>query len=76
MTEYSRIPPAKHGEDNPRSKLTDAIVLAIRKDLASGMSSKDVSIAYGISLTTVYNVKHRRTWRHVKLDPNEQGKQP
>ena len=50
------------GKKNPQSILTDKLVLSIRDD---SLSIKDIAADIGVSYHTVWNVKNKRSWRHV-----------
>ena len=52
------------GELNGGSKLTEKRVKALRKELKSRRII-DVSRDSGISDATLWDIKHRKTWRHV-----------
>ena len=52
----------QRGEKGSNVKLTDAQALAIRSDIRS---QRIIALAYGISQTSVSNIKHRKTWRHI-----------
>lgn len=53
---------AHRGESNPRSKLTESDVLAIR---SSSLSSDDESIVYGVSSVLVRKIRQRKLWKHL-----------
>lgn len=54
------------GEAHGRSKLTAADVLAIRAQYAEGgILQRELADAYSISPQQVYNIVHRRSWRHT-----------
>lgn len=53
------------GERNPSAVLDVSKVLEIRELLSSGVTYRAVSDKYGISMSTVYNIKARRKWAHV-----------
>lgn len=50
------------GGQNPKAKLTDVEVLAIRVDTRK---SGQIARAYGITTSTVREIKTLRTWRHI-----------
>lgn len=50
------------GERNPRSRLTDDTVRAMR--LQRG-SYSETAEAFGVSVTTAWNVRNRVTWKHI-----------
>lgn len=54
--------PNSYGERNGMAKLTEANVLAIRKDTRL---LRDVAPAYGVSEATISLIKNRKMWRHV-----------
>ena len=51
------------GVRHPQAILTEAQVIAIRND--SRPNGHDIAFDYGISESTVRNIKKRRTWRHL-----------
>lgn len=51
------------GEKNSQSKLTESIVKEIRLD--ENLSYLELSKKYKISLSTIYDIKKRRSWQHV-----------
>ncbi len=53
------------GENLPQAMLTAADVLKIR-ELSETMGQTDIAIILGFSRSTVKDVLHRRTWKHVK----------
>lgn len=57
-------PPCK-GEDNGRSKLTDEMVIEMRKLREDNYSYNKLALKYGVSKTTVINIIKRRKWTHV-----------
>lgn len=50
------------GESNPRSRLTDDEVRAMRKHRGTYSGTADV---FGVSQTTAWNVRNRKTWTHL-----------
>ena len=48
-----------------RRSLNESEVFTIRSLLASGVSQTTIGKAYGVSGTAIWNIKHRRTWRHI-----------
>jgi hypothetical protein len=55
-------PPLHRGEDQHLSKLTEADIVAIRRDPRDGAT---VAKIYGVSKTAISRVRLRKTWRHV-----------
>jgi hypothetical protein len=53
------------GEDNPRAKLTEADVLAIRGAVANGAVQQQLAASYGVSKSLIHNIIKRKTWRHI-----------
>lgn len=51
------------GQNNPQSKLTEDDVRAIRSDPRTHRQMAD---EYGVTASTIYYIRTRRTWRHVK----------
>lgn len=55
------------GERNVNSKLTGAIVVAMRLERAGEKTSyKELGVKYGVSESTAMSACTRRTWRHVQ----------
>jgi lambda repressor-like predicted transcriptional regulator len=54
---------AARGEKNGRAKLTEEIIIKIREEAGS---LRQVGRQYGISKTTVRDIRLRRIWKHVK----------
>ncbi len=53
------------GERNGQAVLTETEVVALRRDYAEGMSRKELSMKYKLTVTGVDNVTHNRVWRHL-----------
>lgn len=54
------------GEDNPKARLTESDVRAIRAAYASGaMNQMELARRYGTPQPNISQIIHRRTWRHV-----------
>jgi hypothetical protein len=60
------------GEDHPLAKLTRAEVLEI-KEMArkSELSMRRVGEMFGVSKTTVFDIKHGRTWSRALAENDE-----
>lgn len=75
--ERGRLRPAQ-GEWSPFAKLTDAKVLSLRNDRASGMTLAQLSKKYEVSPPVVANVYRGNTWKHVggplQVDPRVSSK--
>lgn len=50
------------GSENGNAKLTDQIVLGIRKDMRS---AKEIAKQYGISVSAVCRIKNKTAWKHL-----------
>lgn len=50
------------GERNPRARLTESDVLAIRKEIESGKTQAEIANVRGIPTPTVNNIKSGRAW--------------
>lgn len=58
----------RRGVDRPEAKLTEEAVKYIRqqnKKYQKGFTHRELGLKFGVSDGTVYNVIHRKTWRHV-----------
>jgi group I intron endonuclease len=53
------------GEKHPMAKLNQQNVRQIRKMLSAGVTPKEVALMSNISRRTVYDIKLRKSWRHV-----------
>ncbi len=54
------------GEAHPKAKLTNDQVAAIREQYESGQhSSLTLGHAYSLDSSTILDIIHRRTWKHV-----------
>lgn len=52
------------GEQSPRAKLTEDIVLLIRS-LQNHMSSRQTAGRFGITKTNVLDIWNRKIWKHI-----------
>lgn len=59
-------PPPLQGSQNKAAKLTEEQVAEIRQLLDKGFTYQAIMDAYHISKNTVYNIKARANWKHVK----------
>jgi len=50
------------GETNGRTTLRNSDILEIRRELTLGVSVKVLSQKYGLCLSSIYNIRHGRTW--------------
>lgn len=53
------------GSANGFAVLTEADIPQIRADLAAGLSLRIIGLKYGVSPSTIREVKHGRIWTHV-----------
>jgi NUMOD4 motif/HNH endonuclease len=53
------------GERNAAAKLSVAAVLYIRKMLEFGFTMQSAAEDFGVSKSTVFDIKHRNIWAHV-----------
>jgi hypothetical protein len=63
----SRLHPERlrHGTDNHFAKLDDDKVRRIRELRRIGLSGPRIGTMFGVCNVTVYEIEHRRTWKHV-----------
>jgi hypothetical protein len=54
------------GERNPRAKLTEAKVIAMRKYAAEGNTSFECALVFDVSQSTAYKAIVGRSWQHVQ----------
>lgn len=53
------------GESHPNAKLTEVLVLKIRKELEEGASGVSLSKKYGVVKSVISMVKNRKIWNHI-----------
>lgn len=53
------------GIKNPRVKLNEGDVISIYKSLLKGVSIKSLAFDYGVSESTISDIKHRRNWKEL-----------
>ena len=53
------------GERNGSAKLTEASVLAIRREHAAGVSWRNLASAFNVAKGTIGFIVHRKTWAHL-----------
>lgn len=54
-----------HGLNNPRAKLTEKDVIAIREAAALGARHLDIANQYGVAKSHITGIVNRRHWSHV-----------
>lgn len=62
------IPPQKHGTENHWAKLSTEQVLAVRKMFDQGTPVSVIASAFDITVSHVYKIGQRTTWRHLAAD--------
>jgi len=67
-THYTKKRPhfIKRGEQNAQSKLTEKEVLEIRLARSNGETLESIAKRYGVTLSCIWNIAKRKTWRHVR----------
>lgn len=68
MVERGRSLP---GERQPNAKLTDAQVVVILERLNNGETQRSLSIEYGVSHTTIYEIANNKRWTHIPRETKE-----
>ena len=53
------------GEKNPSAMLSESDVASIRKKKSDGVSAKDISVEYGISVAHIYAIVSGKFWSHT-----------
>ena len=57
--------PSTAGENSRQAKLTDELVLAIRRDYDCGLTMTQLGRKYNISPSHAQRIGARRVWRHL-----------
>ena len=57
--------PNGEGEKNSRSKLTENLVLEIRKKASEGFTHKQLGLEYGVAESTISGIVSRIRWTHI-----------
>lgn len=69
-TGLSPKPPTKYGAAAPKAKMTDDVVLALRRETDREVGYTDrLAAKYGVTSATVSKALLGRTWRHLPLNP-------
>lgn len=55
----------KRGSAHFRAKVTEAIVMEIRRKAAAGVMLKDIAAEVGLNASTVSSIVARRYWKHI-----------
>ncbi len=53
------------GSNNAAAILTETQVIAIKEKLASGIDYNEIATQQGVSRSTIQDIKHGRSWRHI-----------
>jgi len=53
------------GENNGQSKMTNEIVLKIRKLFGDGLSTYQIAHQLGLKQQNVWNIANNKTWKHI-----------
>lgn len=56
---------ALHGEEKTESKLTNSVVISIRKDYKNGLKQSDICKKYNISATQAHKIVMMKSWKHI-----------
>lgn len=69
------LPPPMRGEANPKSKLTDKMVLKLLNECADAeLTQVDLARKYGISRAAIWNILHGMAWRSItNIDKCKKG---
>lgn len=55
------------GSRNFNAVLSESSVKQIKKLLKDGISVKEISQKFGVSLNTIYSIRNNKTWNHVSV---------
>lgn len=55
----------QQGTRNPNAKLTDAIVIEIRRRRAAGETARSLAAEFGVAAPLISYIAKRKAWRHV-----------
>jgi len=59
------------GEANPRSKLTNAKIVAIRELFATGLNNKQIAADFGVTHQMISKIRRGHFWKHVPQNKGE-----
>lgn len=57
--------PDRHGENHPRTKLTNDNVLSIRERSIERSTDTLLALEYDVTERTIYKIRRGETWRHL-----------
>lgn len=55
------------GQDNPKARLNEKLVIQLRNEYRAGVSVKELSDKYGYPWSTIGNAVKGYTWKHLSL---------
>jgi hypothetical protein len=58
--------PDRKGEKHPMARLTDEVVLAMRRRRRDGLLFREIAEEFGFPKVTVYDAVTGKTWRHLR----------
>lgn len=56
------------GSGHGKSKLTEPLVVDIRRKIASGQTKSSIAKEFNVSVVTIVDINHRRTWKHIPVE--------
>lgn len=59
------VPDCNLGSNNGRAKLTEELVLSLRRLHAEGVSQKELADQLRMPLSTIHNAVSRKSWKHI-----------
>jgi hypothetical protein len=60
------VKPGSVGESNPKARLNEGEVLAIREEYIPGkVTMAEIAQRHGVSIGCIYHIVKRLTWRHL-----------
>lgn len=62
---YTQPGSRRRGSRNGRAKLTEDQVVRMRGEINGGMSLSEAARRYGVTVQVVWEIHHRKIWRHV-----------
>jgi hypothetical protein len=65
MAKGRHRPTTSRGEMMHNSVMTEALVRSIRAEVAAGGVQKKIAERHGVTPTCIFEIVHRKTWRHV-----------
>lgn len=60
-----------NGENHPRSKMTNKLVLSIKQDIAKGLKRQKIVEKYSITVSNYKDIQSGKSWNHIKIDNHE-----